>query len=99
MTRRRRFVVRPTFFDELDGLLPLERTASGVPSASDFILHDLTTIVETLASDFEGSTMPVPDTDERVLLCTGTTVPFVSLSVRLASDDTVEVISVDLDLG
>ena len=46
---RRRVVVLPQFFDRLDQLLPDERSASGEPSTADFVLHDLTAIIDTLA--------------------------------------------------
>lgn len=31
----------PTFFDDLDELLPSERSANGLPSTTDFLLYDL----------------------------------------------------------
>lgn len=99
MTSRRSVVVLLEFFDRLDDLLPAERTAAGHPSTADFALHDLTAIIDTLADDFDGCTMPVPDTDTRVLVTAGMTVSYVAIYVRLRSDDTVEVISLDLDEG
>lgn len=87
----------PEFFDRLDELLPAERTASGRPSTADFALHDLTAIIDTLADDYERSTMPAPDTNTRVLVTAGMTVSFVAIYVRLRSDHTVEVLSLDLD--
>ena len=97
MTLRRRVVVLAEFFDRLDELLPAERTDSGGPSTADFALHDLTAIIDTLADEYEGSTMPAPGTDTRVLVTAGMTVSFVAIYVRLRSDDTVEVLSLDLD--
>ena len=99
MSQRRRFVVLSEFFDRLDELLPSERTASGTPSATDFLLHDLSTIVEALARDYESTTIPIPDSDERMLICAGTTVAYIAVSVRLSAHDTVEVVDVDLDFG
>lgn len=97
MTSRRRVVVLPGFFDRLDDLLPAERTAAGHPSTADFALHDLTAMIDTLADDYEGSTLPVPDTDVRVLVTAGMTVSYVAIYVRLRVDGTVEVLSLDLD--
>lgn len=95
---RRRVVVLPHFFDRLDQLLPAERGAAGRPSTADFILHDLTAIIDTLAEDFEGTTMPAPDTRTRIMVTAGMTVPFVAVYVDLRPDDTIEVLSVDFDL-
>ncbi len=97
MTSRRRVVVLPEFFDRLDELLPAERTAAGRPSTADFALHDVTAIIDTLADDYEGSTLPVPGTDIRVLVTAGMMVSYVAIYVRLRVDDTVEVLSLDLD--
>jgi len=55
-------VALPQFFDRLDQLLPDERSASGEPSTADFVLHDLTASIDTLAEDYEGTTIPAPDT-------------------------------------
>jgi hypothetical protein len=97
VTSRRRVVVLPEFFDRLDELLPAERTATGRPSTADFALHDLTAIIDTLADDYEGSTMPVPGTATRLLVTAGMTVSFAAIYVRVRADDTVEVLSLDLD--
>ena len=94
---RRRVVVLPQFFDRLDRLLPHEPSASGNPSTADFVLHDLTAILDTLAEDYEGTTIPAPDTHIRIMITTGMTVPFVAVYVELRPDETIEIISVDLD--
>jgi len=97
VTPRRRVVVLPEFFDRLDELLPAERTETGRPSTADFVLHDLTAIIDTLADDYEGSTLPVPSTDTHLLVTAGMTVSYVAIYVRLRTEDTVEVLSLDLD--
>ncbi|MCP3853174.1 MAG: hypothetical protein GY698_00375 [Actinomycetia bacterium] len=97
MTSRRRVVVLPEFFDQLDEFLPAERTATGRPSTADFALHDLTAIIDTLADDYGGSTLSVPGTETRALVTAGMTVSYVAIYVRLRADDTVEVLSLDLD--
>lgn len=95
---RRRVVVAPEFFERLDQSLPPERTAKGTPSATDFLLHDLT-----------GSSRASPRTTRdapwrslrqgyRVLIVAGMTARFVAIYVRLASEDTVEIVSLDIDL-
>lgn len=95
---RRRVVELPHFFDRLDQLLLAERTAAGGPSTADFVLHDLTAIIDTLADDYEGTTMPAPDTHIRIMVTAGMTVPFVAVYVDLRPDDTVEILSVDSGL-
>lgn len=97
MTSRRRVVVIPEFFDRLDELLPSERSPTGRPSTADFALHDLTAIIDTLADDYDGSTMPVPATDTRVLVTAGMTVSYVAVYVLLRADGIVEVLALDLD--
>ena len=96
---RRRFTVLSEFFDRLDELLPSERSESGTPSATDFIVYDLSPILDALAEDYEKEMLPLPGTSERVVVKTGITVRFIAISVKLASDDSIEVVSVELDLG
>ena len=95
---RRRFTVLPEFFDRVDELLPSERSATGTPSATDFIVYDLSPILDALAEDYEHETLPIPGTTERVVITSGITAKFIAISVRLAPDDTIEVISVELEL-
>ena len=95
---RRRFTVLPEFFDRLDNLLPSERTEAGTPSATDFIVYDLSPILDALAEDFDNETLPLPGSSERVVIKAGITATFIAILVRLAPDDSIEVISVELDL-
>lgn len=96
---RFRVVVRPEFFERLDELLPQERTPQGDPSTADFLLHDLTAIIDTLAGEFPNRTLPVDGTDIRVLVVAGMTLPFVAIYVREVDSTTVEVLSIDIDRG
>ena len=41
MSQRRRVRVTEQFFERLDELLPADRSADGLPSATDFLLHEL----------------------------------------------------------
>ena len=68
MSIRRHVVVLPAFFDRLEELLPPERTNDGTPSTADFVLHELTNIVETLADDYEAVTTPIPGEHARVMV-------------------------------
>ncbi len=96
---RRRFVVLPGFFDRLDQLLPGERTSSGVPSRTDFIVYDLSPMLDALAEDYERETLELPGTSERVVVKHGITVAYIAITVKLASDGTIEVVSVELDMS
>ena len=51
-------VVRFTeqFFNRLDRLLPSERGGDGIPSVTDFLLFDLPTVRDALATNFERQT-------------------------------------------
>ena len=53
MTGRRVVRVSPDFFDQLDGQLGAERGPAGEPSATDFVVADLPTIVERFAVHFD----------------------------------------------
>jgi hypothetical protein len=46
----------PQFFDELDNQLSGERGSDGAPSAADFLLYDLPSMRDRLASGFERNT-------------------------------------------
>ncbi len=63
MTDRRQVRVTEQFFDRLDELLPGQRSATGTPSATDFLLHDMPRIIDLLA-DHEGTTLRVDDTQQ-----------------------------------
>ncbi len=94
---RRQVRVAPTFFDRLDELLPAQRGADGTPSATDFLLHEMPAIIDLLAKDFVGRTLPVADDSEiRVLITAGILTPFVSVYAVLATDEAVEIIYLEL---
>lgn len=54
MSDRRRVRVTESFFEQLDALLGDERGPNGEPTATDFIVMELPTIVERFATDFDG---------------------------------------------
>lgn len=91
---------RPTFFEDLDRLLPSERTASGRPSSTDFLLYDLPPIRDLLAEDVLGQTVSVPGAGRlRVFLGAATLVDAVAVYVLVAADGEVDVVGLDLDPG
>lgn len=96
MTRRQVRVVA-SFFDRLDELLPEQRGADGMPSATDFLLHEMPAVIDLLAAEFETRTVPVADDPEiRVLITAGILVPFMSIYAVLAADDSVDIIYLEL---
>ncbi|MFN0027218.1 MAG: hypothetical protein ACKV2O_08565 [Acidimicrobiales bacterium] len=97
MSARRHVVVLPEFFDRLDDLLPAERAADGTPSTADFVLHELTSIVETLAEDYEGVTTPIPGRQTRVLITSGMLIRSIAIYVELTPTGAVELFWLDID--
>ena len=98
MSGRREVRVSPSFFERLDELLPDERTPDGRPSATDFLLHELPSIIDLLATDYERVTLEVEEVPGvRVLVTAGRLVARVAFYVALAPDDGVEVIYLDVE--
>jgi len=94
-------VVRFTesFFQDLDSQLPDERSADGVPSRTDFLLHDVPRLRDRLAQDFEANTLPaVGNEPVRVMIERGVLVPEVALYAYLGGDDTVLLIAIELNV-
>lgn len=97
MSGRREVRVSPSFFERLDELLPDERTPDGKPSATDFLLHELPSIIDLLATDYEEVTLEVEEAPGvRVLVTAGRLVTRVAFYVALPPDDGVEVVYLDV---
>jgi hypothetical protein len=95
---RRRVRVTDQFFDRLDALLPQERSADGMPSAADFLLHEMPKIIDALAADYLAATLPIDDVaDVRMLITNGLMVAFIVVYVMVASDGGIEILSLDLE--
>lgn len=87
MSARRTVRVADGFFERLDELLPSERGPGGEPSATDFLLHEMPTVIDRLAEDFEGSTLTVAGREDlRVLVTAGVLVPFIAVYAVLIED-------------
>lgn len=98
MSGRREVRVSPSFFERLDELLPDDRTPDGKPSATDFLLHELPTIIDLLATDYERVTLEVEEVPGvRVLVTAGRLVTRVAFYVALGPEDGVEVIYLDVE--
>lgn len=99
MTDRRQVRVTEEFFDRLDYLLPQERSAGGMPSGADFLLHEMPKIIDALAEDYLGTTLPVDGVDDvRMLITSGIMVAFIVVYVVVAADGGIEIVSLDLEL-
>jgi hypothetical protein len=81
--RRVRFTEQ--FFNRLDSLLSEERSASGEPSVTDFIVHELPRIRDRLAEDFAANTMGRADPEVRAYMAGG--VLFSTIAVYASVDD------------
>ena len=98
MSPRRVVRVAPSFFDRLDELLPAQRTVSGRPSATDFLLHELPRVIDRLADDYERVTLEVEEVPGvSVLVTAGRLVRGLSVYCVLGGDDNVEIIYLELE--
>ncbi len=95
---RREVRVTDQFFDRLDELLASERSADGEPSTTDFLLHEMPSVIERLASMFEEVTMhAVPGSDVRVLITAGVFGRNLAFYVASAPDGWIEILYLDID--
>jgi hypothetical protein len=98
MSQRRLVRVAPSFFERLDELLPAERSTMGTPSRTDFLLHELSAVIDRLADDYEGVTIEVGSVPEvRVLITVGALVARMAFYCVLADDGGVDIIYLDID--
>jgi hypothetical protein len=97
---RRRVRVAESFFEQLDELLPSDRDPNGEPSATDFLVIDLPSIVDSFATGFDA----LPEVIEgvpsaRMLIAVGRLVDrFVVFGLE-AADGSIDLIGLDLDLS
>lgn len=65
---------------------------------TDFLLHEMPTIIDRLATDFEEATIPVATgSDVRVFLTAGVFVAHIAVYVAESSDGSIEIIWFDVD--
>ena len=101
MPADRRIVrVSNSSFESLDEQLGSERGAHGQPSATDFLVLDLPTVVERFATDFEGLPEIVDGySSGRMLIARGKLVRTFAIYGLLMADGSIELIGVDIDLS
>ncbi len=98
MTTRREVRVGDYLFDQLDALLPEERSPLGTPSVTDFLAYELPPLIERLALDYDAITLPVPESDLRVLVTAGMLVRHIAIYAFLDPTDVIVIIGLELDL-
>ncbi len=99
--RPSRRIVRTStwFYEDLDRQLGVDRGTDGKPSAHDFLVHELLRVVEVFAMDFDSLPEHLDQLPGcRVLITPGFLVPAFSVVGRLAPDDGVDLIALELDL-
>ena len=89
--------MHPAFFDRLDELLPPERSADATPSTADFILHELTSIIETIANDYEAVITAIPGETARVLVTTGILMTAIAVYVNLTPTGAIELYWLEIE--
>ena len=100
MTDRRQVRVSDSFFEQLDELFGSERGDHGEPSATDFLVVELPTVIERFARDFNGLPMVIDGvSNARVLLVTGRLVPVLAVFGVLVSGDIIELVGLTVDQG
>ena len=101
MSHPPRRIVRVTdsFFEQLDEQLGASRGSNGEPSSTDFLVMELPAVVERFAIDFDS----LPELVEglpasRMLIASGVLVRAFAVYGLLMSDDSIELIGVELDM-
>jgi Flp pilus assembly protein TadB len=98
VSQRRLVRIADQFFERLDMLFPSERSGDGLPSATDFLLHEMPPIIEKLATEFDTTTIPISDeSDVRVLLGAGMLVRHIAVYVELVADGSIEAFYLDIN--
>ena len=87
-------------FDELDEVLASERGPDGRPSVCDFLAIDLIAIIDTFSTHFEGLPMLMDGRDDyRVLIGTGALVYAFAVVGQRNPDNSIDIVSIDIDFG
>lgn len=99
MADRRIVRVTEAFFAQLDELLDADRGDEGQPSATDFLILDLPTVVERFATDFEA----LPEIADgfsaaRVVVTPGVLVRAFAVYGLLLADGSIDIIGVEIEL-
>ena len=97
---RRQVRVAHEVFDRLDAILGPERGPEGRPSTNDFLTFELVEIIEVFANRFDALPLLIDHgSDYRILLNRGTIVHAYAVIGQLTADNSIEILSIDLDFG
>jgi hypothetical protein len=97
-TERRVVRVSQAFFDQLDAQLPMERGPNGEPSAHDFVVIELPTIVERFATAFDSLPESLRGVDSaRMLISSGLLVRAFAIDAALIENGAVELLGVTIE--
>ncbi len=95
---RREVRVADSFFARLDEQLGNERGADGKPSATDFIVIDLPTVVEQFAVGFDDLAEAIPGVPSlRMFVGTGALVHAYVVQGIQISGDIIELVAIDIE--
>ena len=90
--------VSNAFFDEVDYLFPVERSASGMPSADDYIRYALPSLIVEIGERFD-AVADLPDAPGvRAFVLPGILVPFVVVYAGELPDGIVYLLSIEIDM-
>lgn len=94
---RRTVILEDEFFERLNAQAPETRSSLGVPSRTDLLAYDIPPLMDLLADDYEGVTLPVPGTlSLRVLVQGGRFVRSIVLWTELL-DEVVRVFDIGIE--
>ena len=96
--QRRQVRVAHEIFDRLDEILGTERGREGRPSTNDFLTFELVEILEVFATRFDALPRLIDQRgDYRILISNGTLVHAFVVIGQLNTDETIEIVHVDID--
>ena len=95
---RRTVRVSESFFEQLDDQLGADRGDDGSPSATDFLVFDLPTIVERLATGYDGLPEIIQGIHSgRMLITSGVLVRYLVVFGLLATDDAIDLVGISIE--
>ena len=96
---RRPVRVAHEVFDRLDAILGPERGPEGRPSANGFLTFELVEILDVFATRFDDLPRLIDQRDDyRILISNGTLVHAFAVIGQLNTDETIEIVRVDIDV-
>ena len=95
---RRSVRVAESFFEQLDAQLGPNREADGSPSATDFLVFELPTVVERFAEDYSSLPETVDGvTGGRMLIASGLLVRYFVVFGLLSTDGGIDLVGINIE--